>query len=405
MPFAWFVALRYLREGRTQTVLIFAGAAVGVAVIVYITALINGLQATLIERTLGLQPDVTLRRPDEAPRRFPRDDGAAVSATVVQSTQRLRDIPEWPEILRLVERSPDVVAVAPSAVGAGFAARGGASRAIALRGVDPEGFLRIVDLPRYLVRGTYRLDSSDVLIGTKLAADLGVAVGEKIRLTSAENRSDVFTVVGLFDLGIEDLNERWVFVSLRSAQTLLDLLGGVTVLELKVRALFEAEDVAQTLAARTGLEARSWMQTNQQLLLALRAQNTSRYIIATFVVIAVALGIASVLVVSVVQKSREIGILRAMGASRGRITRIFLAQGAVVGAVGALLGSLLGIGIAGLFQRLATNPDGSPAFTPELRPGLFIGAGVLAIATGLLAAIVPARRAARLDPATVIRSG
>ena len=119
---------------------------------------------------------------------------------------------------------------------------------------------------------------------------------------------------------------------------------------------------------------------------------------------AVALGIASVLIVSVVQKSRQIGILRAVGTSSRRILGVFLIQGGVLGLVGAFLGSGLGALLAKLFESLAREADGAPRFPVQLTPGLFAGATALATVIGLVAAVIPARRAARLDPATAIRS-
>jgi lipoprotein-releasing system permease protein len=126
--------------------------------------------------------------------------------------------------------------------------------------------------------------------------------------------------------------------------------------------------------------------------------------IQVFVVVAVALGIASVLGISVVQKSREIGILRAMGAGAGQVTRVFLVQGLFVGLAGSVMGCLLGGGLALLFQGLVTNADGSPTFPVDLGASLFLRAAGVAVATGLLASVAPARRAARLDPATVLRN-
>jgi lipoprotein-releasing system permease protein len=124
-----------------------------------------------------------------------------------------------------------------------------------------------------------------------------------------------------------------------------------------------------------------------------------------FVIVAVALGIASVLIVSVVQKSREIGILKAMGASTRRVTRVFLIQGAILGLGGSLLGIALGSGLALFFATLARNPDGSPTFPVDLNLFLYLRAAGVATFTGLLAAVFPARRAAGLDPAGVIRYG
>lgn len=403
MPFELFVALRFLREGRAQTALIFSGVSVGVAVIVFLSALIDGLQASLVERTLGSQPHVILRAPEEAARPLTPGPGALVQ--VVRPAQRLRTVEGWLQVQALLERTPGVLAVSPVVSGAGFASRGNASRAVAVRGVEAARFERIIDVPSKLVAGAWRLQGGEAVIGRELADGLGVSVGDRVRLATAEGRADSFRVTGIFDLGNRDVNERWVLVPLRSAQTLLDVVGGVTSLELRVEDLFGADALAGELRGRTGLVAESWMTLNAQLLTALRSQSSSRYMIQFFVIVAVALGIASVLVVSVVQKSREIGILKAMGTPTRKVMRVFLLQGAVVGGVGSVLGSLLGAGLARFFMTLARNPDGSPIFPVQLDARLFLTAAAVALFTGVLAAVVPARRAARLDPAVVIRNG
>jgi lipoprotein-releasing system permease protein len=239
----------------------------------------------------------------------------------------------------------------------------------------------------------------------ELARDLGVRVGDKIRLLAAEGRGDTFTLTGVFDIGNKDLNQRWVFIPLRAAQAMFALEGGVSTIELKIERLFSADAVAARIAERTGLEADSWMKLNAQLLIGLRSQSASSAMIQVFVTITVAFGIASVLAVAVVQKSREIGILRATGTQTRQILRIFLIQGAAVGLLGSLAGVAIGIGLAQFFAGLARNPDGSPTFPVDVSLLLYARATTVATLTGLLAAVLPARRAARLDPVEVIRYG
>jgi lipoprotein-releasing system permease protein len=405
MPFEWFVALRYLREGRMQTILILCGVSVGIGVIIFLAALIDGLQVSLIDKTLGYQAHIVVRPPDEMPRVLPGDPSSASSVLIEKPAQRLRSISQWPQILQTVERIPGIAAVCPTVTGAGFANRGTASKSIALRGVDPERFDRIVHLSGAMVGGRYRISGTEALIGITLAHDLGVNVGDKIRLLTADGRDGIFSISGIFDLNNQDVNERWVVVSLHAAQTLLNLSGGISGLEVKVDRVFQAEILARQIAERTGLTAESWMALNAQLLTGLRSQNSSRYLIQTFFIIAVALGIASVLVVWVVQKNREIGILRALGTSRRKIMRIFLIQGGLLGVGGWGLGSILGTALSLFFAGLARNPDGTPRFPVELSLRLFAGTAILAALTGLVAAVAPARRAAGLDPATTIHRG
>jgi lipoprotein-releasing system permease protein len=196
-----------------------------------------------------------------------------------------------------------------------------------------------------------------------------------------------------------------VFVTLKLAQTLLDLPGGVSTIELTVSDIFAAEAAAARIERETGLLAESWMKTNAQLLAAMRNQNISTGTIRVFVTLVVALGIASVLVVWVVQKQKEIGILRAMGAGRLRIMTVFLLQGGIVALSGSIVGSLLAAALVRIFARVFVNADGTPMFIPEVGATLVLTTWAVALATGLAAAALPARRAAQLDPVAAIRLG
>ncbi len=405
MPFELFVALRFLREGRAQTALILGGATVGVAVIVFITALIGGLQATLLDKTLSSQPHITFRRPERVARVLPPGSGEAVAAVVEKVPERARSIEQWPRVLDLVRGTPGLVAAAPTAAGAAFASRAEVSKSIALRGVEEESFDAVIRIRGKMTAGRFRVQGTEAVLGTALAQDLGLGIGDKVRITTPEGRGDVFTVSGVFDFGDQNVNERWVLVSLRAAQTLLDLEAGITTIEAKAADPFRAAALAAELGPRTTLDAVSWMELNAQLLTALRSQSASALMIQSFVVIAVALGIASVLGVSVIQKSRQIGILKATGTSTGTVVRVFLAEGALVGVAGSLAGSLLGAAMSYAFAALVKNPYGESLFPVELSPGLFLLASGVAVATSIAAAVAPAVHAARLDPAVVIRYG
>lgn len=405
LRFEWTVAVRFLREGRMQTALIIAGVTAGVAIIIAITALITGLQTSLVARTLGTQAHIAVKPPEEEALPVLDRDGTAVAARIDKRAQRLRSIDQWERLLPQLERIPDVVAVSPIVTGPAFAVRGTASRSIALVGVDPVQYQRIVDIQSDIVDGSFRVAGASAVIGLDLARDLGVAVGDKIRVQTALNRDDTLSITGLFDVGSRDLNRRWVFVTLSAARNLLDLPGGVSEIDLKVRHIFEAESVARAIEARFPVQAESWMRANAQLLAALRNQTATSMTIRVFVIVIVALGIASVLVVSVVQKSREIGILRAMGASQARIMTVFLIQGGIVGLLGAVAGSALGTGLLLALSGVVRDANGASIFTPDVTPGLYVIAAVVAIVVGLAAAVAPARRAAQLDPVAAIRAG
>jgi len=202
---------------------------------------------------------------------------------------------------------------------------------VALLGIDPPRYQRIIPLADDLIAGQFTVGAGHAVIGKELARDLGLGIGDKLRLDAGEGREAVVDIAGIFELGVRELDARYVYLDLKQAQTLLDLPGGVTVIDTTVAEIFEADQVAERLARLTGLRAESWMETNGQLLNALSSQSMTTEMIRVFVGISVAFGIASVLAVSVVQRTREIGILRAMGSPRGQILRVFLLQGGLLG--------------------------------------------------------------------------
>ena len=405
MPFELLVALRFLREGRMQSVLILAGVTGGVAVIIFLTQLINQLQGTIIDRVLGSQAHVVIRPLEEVTRRVLTPSAQReVAAAVQPRDQRLRSVDQWERIAALAAATPGVLAVSPVVSGPAFASRGNSNKSVALLGVQPDAYRRVVRMDDYMTRGRFDVTGTNTLIGTDLASDLGVTVGDKLRVTSANGRSETLDITGLFDMGNRDLNRRWVFVTLKLAQTLLDLPGGVSNIDLTVTDLFNANQVADAVRASTNLTVDSWMQTNAGLLTALSNQTVSNNLIRSFVVIIVALGISSVLVVSVVQKQREIGILRAMGTGRRRIMTVFLLQGGLVGLAGSVLGSALAFGLLVVFSHIFKSPDGSALFSAQLDPMLVLMASVVACGVGLAAAAIPARSAARMDPVQAIRA-
>ena len=384
-----------------QTVLILAGVTGGVAVIIFLTTLISQLQVSIIDKTLGSQAHVVIRPPQAVNQTTLSPDSTA--AIIQPRAQRLRSVDQWSSVAQLAAQTPGVLAVSPMVSGAGFAVRADASQSIALMGVEPQAFQRIVRMAKYLRQGVFDVSGTNVVIGSELAKDLGITVGDKLRLVTVDGRNDLVSVAGVFDIGNRDLNRRWVFTSIKLAQTLLDLPGGITQLDLRVENLFAAEATARQLQAQTGLTVDSWMQTNAQLLSALNSQSMSNNLIRFFVTVIVAVGIASVLVVSVVQKQKEIGILRAMGASPQRIMSVFLLQGGLYGLVGSALGSALSLGLLNFFARITRNADGTALLSGELDLGVVLSACALALVVGLLAAALPARRAARLDPVQAIR--
>ena len=394
----WNIALKFLRESRSQTALILVGIAVGVSVIVFITALIAGLQDNIIDRTLGTQAHIKVQAPDEANRIVPAASGVVQLVLEDKRAQRLRSINNWQQVVTQLDGLDDVTAVSPVLSGPAFARRGVALESVALVGIDVARYQQIIPIADDIVAGTFRVGAGDAVIGKLLAEDLGLRVGDKLRLDAGRDAVTVVNVAGIFELGVRELDSRYVYLDLKQAQTLLGLPGGVTVIDVTVRDIFAADGVAARIGRLTGLKSESWMQTNAQLMNALTSQSLSTNMISVFVALSVAFGIASVLSVSVVQRTREIGILRAMGTTQGQMLWVFLIQGALFGLAGSAIGSAAGYALVWAFNTL-----GPGLFFIPVSASLVPIAMAIATVTGVISAALPARRAARLDPVVAIR--
>ena len=403
LPFEWVLATRFLREGLLQTLFIIAGVALGVSVIVFMSALLTGLQASIFKTLLDYQAQIVIKPPLEEPRILRQGAGPEFATRVQPRAQRPRSLDQWQKVRETTLAIPGVLVVAPVIEDSAFIVRGDANTGVSVRGIEPQSYLRLIALEEKITAGRADVTSTDVLIGSKLAQDLGLTIGDKLTLKSASGTAVVLFVSGIFDFGNQGQNTGSVYVALRTAQSLMGLPGGVTSLWVKVAVPFEAESTAQQIAAQPDINVESWIETNAEFFKALSGQTLSFFMIRLFVGLTAALGIASVLVVSVVQKSKEIGILRATGTTRGQILGVFLLQGAILGLLGSVFGSLMGWGFLTAWRGFAVNDEGVPFFTLEAGPVLYFVVALGATLVGTVSALFPAQRAARLDPAVAIR--
>lgn len=405
MRFAWNLAWRYFRAGGIQTVLTLSGVAVGVTVYIFVSSLIDGLQVSLIDRVIGNISQVTIEPLDQDPQPM-RENGAKVLSQVLKSGLREQKLSDWQLVLEAVDSDPSIEAASPLVTVSGFAIKGQQTKAITFRGVDPSRYVRILDLKGRMKEGALDVSGQRCVIGIELAEDLGVGIGSPIRTRSAKDVEMVYTVAGIFDAGVSEVNARSFYVSIPNAQRAGSLIGYISAIETKIGKVFDANIVADRLAAKTGLKVTSWMRQNKEFLTGLQGQSGSSNMIKTFVMVAVGFGIASVLAVTVIQRSREIGILKSMGARTGQVISTFVLLGLMVGLIGSAAGVLIG---SGLSLSVGGTPDdyrlGKAIFPILITPSLIAQAVLTSVVMGVLAAIAPARRAAKVDPVEVIRYG
>ncbi len=208
---------------------------------------------------------------------------------------------------------------------------------------------------------------------------------------------------------MSSLNKSWGITTLTSVQDIFDAKDSVTSIEIQVNeeAVFLADEIAAKIATelnQDNLSVENWKVQNEQLLSGLQGQSISSIMIQVFVMISVVLGIASVLAITVLQKSKQIGILKAMGIRNSSTSYIFLFEGLILGFFGALLGILLGLGLSVAFTKFALNPDGTPVIDLYISYSFILLSGIIAIVASVLAALVPAIRSSKLNPIDIIRN-
>ncbi len=399
--FEFSLARRFLEENKGQTLLIVLGIAIGVAVMVFLTALIDGLQADLIQKTIGKSPHMVITSAEAAsPEAIKFLNGNKVLVLDTRQNSQ-RPLVEWQIISDALSADPRLKTVLPVVEGSGIIRRGQVNRAVLLRGFDLDQADRIYALSQSITAGKRQAASGSVLIGKDLAADLGVTAGDPILLELTGQNPRALMVEGVFDLGVSAINQRWLIMDQHQASTLLGLGDRVTSIEIQVLEVFQAEQLAREWAGRLpACRIESWQESNAQLLTALKSQSNSSYTIQFFVLLAVTLGVASVLAINAIQKSKQIGILKAIGIRTSSVARVFMIQGMALGIMGSILGFFLGLLMTQTFISLAAQQ-----FTLLLKPLSLTIIIVTTIVAATLSAYIPARNVSKLNPIEVIRNG
>jgi len=377
------IALRFLWRNKVQSLLIILGIAIGIAVQVFVGSLITSLQDSLVDETVGSSSHVSLE---------PAGGQAAFSFTT--------------EDRATLRADPRVTAVAPLQSLSALVPVGDASVPVVVKGGALSDLDSIYGLSEKLVVGEISLAGDRIAVGKDLAEQNGLAPGDSVRLVLADGSTVETVVEGVFDLGAQAANERSVFSGLELASSALgrstDRVGAV---EMQIADVFASPEVATSLrAAFPQLTVGEWQAKNSDLLTALQSQSTSSYMIQVFVIIAVMLGIASTLAISAVQKTRQIGILKALGMSDSKTGLVFLYQAGILGVIGTLLGIAVSLALIAVFSSVAKSGD-SGLFPIEPRLGFVLLSAGIGIAIALISAIIPYRKTARLDPIQVIQGG
>jgi lipoprotein-releasing system permease protein len=399
--FALHVARRYMLSNPSQTLLLIAGVAVGVTVFVFITALIAGLAVRLTEEVTGNGAHISLLPPTRVARVLAGPDLPVESVALVSNFQR-RQIRNWPMIVELLRDNPSVSDISAQISGSAVLVKSEAVTSVSVIGVEPQGIDAISEITPKIIEGDGDLGADGLLIGVRMAEDLGLGAGQSVLLRTERGVERQLTVKGVFRTGVQSLDERVAFLSLQTARPLFVLPEGVTNIEIKLKDPEEARAMARFLADATGLRATPWQEKNVNLEDALVAQRRTGTMIQVFSLISIIIGIASALVLSAYRRRSEIGIMRAFGVPGGFILRVFLLQGLLIGLIGALIGCATGYGLCVWLEGI-TNAEGVPVLPIAPEQGGYVAALVLTTLGAVIASILPARSASRVDPLEAIQ--
>lgn len=407
MSFEVLVALRYLRARRKQTfisiisLLSMVGVGLGVCTLVVVLSVMSGAESELKRKILGMNAHVMIYKAGE-----------------------VMDQPQ--AVLAKLRRMPGVSQAAPFAYGQVMVVSGSGASGAILRGIDLSGALESLDLQRVITHGSLAaLAGKDgrgvpgVLLGEALARRLAVHQGDVVNLINPLGedtpvgrapKSEPFRVAGVFRSGMYQYDSSLCYVSLTAAQGFLDLGQAVSGVEFKVDDIYAADAIGRRAAETLGplYYARDWMTMNHSLFSALKLEKITMFVILILIVLVAAFGIVSSLIMLVMEKTKDIAILKTMGATARSIRRIFVLEGLIIGVMGTVLGLASGLGLCALLARykfidLPVDVYALDTLPVQVEPLMVALVGVSAVAISLIATLYPAHAAGRLDPVESLR--
>lgn len=387
MKLSFQIARRFLRSNLTQTIIIILGIGIGVSVQIFIGLLIGGLQNSLVESTIGNSSQITVSA---------KEEGGLIS--------------EYEPMIKDIENADGRIEfVSPVLDNPSFLASDEKNQSLLVRGMEGSGADNIYSLSEYITEGSFEKGENTVLLGIALKEEYDLQKDDTINLITPDKRTVECKVTGFFDLQVASINESWCITTLENAQKIFGTGDEISAVEMQVYDdnVFEADRVAKKITKvlkNEEINVTEWKSENQSLLSGLRGQSISSLMIQIFVMISVVLGISSILAITVMQKSRQIGILKAMGINNGKASLIFLTEGLILGVFGAIAGVLMGLGLSYAFSTFALNADGTPVVDLYIDKGFIALSGCIAVTACLIASLIPARRSSKLNPIDIIRN-
>ena len=409
MGFEFFICRRYIKAKKRHgfisliTLISIAGVAVGVMALIVVLAVMTGFTSELRDKILGVNSHI-----------------------VVQKAGGI--IYDYPALMEKIGKEKGIVSLTPYIYSQTMITAGTGGTGVVLRGIDPDSAQNVLSLPRQIVRGdlfALKKTSEDernvpgIIIGKHLSRQLGVGLGDRVRLLSPSGpltpmgvipRIKTCEIVAIFDTGMYEYDSSLAYTSLSAAQRFLDLKDAVHGIEVKIDDIYQAYNIAENLQKKLGLSfvAKDWMRMNQNLFSALKLEKTAMFIVLALIIIVAAFNIISTLIMVVMEKNREIAILKSMGATSKNIMKIFIYEGLIIGCSGMIIGVIGGLFLCKLlskYQFIKLPSDVYPMTTlpVQVNPLDITIVAVSAVLITFLATLYPSWQASRVQPAEALR--
>ena len=408
-----FIAGRHLTSRRRQTAIAIIGMMLGVTALVTMTAIMRGFQTKFVNEITRISPHVEVKDEDLVPERSlaERAFGRQPLAHVIhnRTTDQARRIKRPSDISRAALALPGVEAAAAALSGRAVASFGEADLPVDIRGIEPAAQDRVTPLSSYVVAGRYALLNTTpdgAVLGSGVAAKLGAQVGDRIMLAPSGGLPQSFKVVAIIETGIPSMDKIRLYLSLRRAQALLGKPDIVNTIGVRVADVELADGVARALESISGYKCESWKEANANFLSLFFQMNSITGAAIGILIVVAGFGILSILTQIVMEKRRDISILRSVGFTRAQIQRIFVSEGLIIALTGAALGCAIAFGLVTWLDSLQVPMEGmvkSDKFLVDNDPWYYVGAAGFAITAGVVASVIPARRAGRTEPVDVLR--
>ena len=411
MRLALAVALAHLTSRRRQTAVSLSGVVLGVAFFLAVSALMRGSEKDFLKRLVDNSAHITVSDEYRAPREQPaavRWAGGAIGISNVKPQTETRGIRGYRQKLEMVEALPGL-RVAPVLVGTASLTFAGRQEGVTLSGVIPETLKDVSTIDEKIVEGSLEAlaaNPNGIVVGRGLADKFNVGLGRTIGVSTPDSGVRPMKIVGVFRTGIANYDETQTFVLLKRAQVMLDRPNRVNRFIIQLEDAYTARDVAARIERAVGYKAMSWQEASEDIVSVLVIRNLIMYSVVAAILVVASFGIYNTLSTIVMEKTRDIAIMKSMGFHARDVRAIFLLEGLIVGVLGSVAGVLLGMVLMRGLGEISVKPPGATevVYLPVWwGPEQYLMAAAFALASCLVAAYLPARRAGRVHPVDILR--